>query len=172
MAPLSVGIGELQVSNNPDDVITALGLGSCVAIILYDRPTSTYGMLHAMLPTASGKNERGKPARSVEDGLPALVKAMIRAGAKGRGLEAVLVGGAAMFEFTGPSVMDIGDRNVEMAGKLLQERRIPILVKDVGGSSGRTVILEVGSGNVLVRTQGSAKQLICLRERVARKLAA
>lgn len=85
----------------------------------------------------------------------------------------MLVGRDTMFEFTGLLVVDIGGRNVTVAGKLLGERSIPILAEDVDGSAvGTIIILEVGSGNVVVRTEGSTKQLICLRQRGARKLAA
>ncbi len=172
MAPLSTGIGELEVSNNSDDVITALGLGSCVAIILYDPSTGTVGMLHAMLPTSTGQQDPSKPARNVEEGLPRLLEAMRKAGARRQALCAALVGGAAMFEFTGPSMLEIGSRNIDVARKMLKDYHIPLLASDVGGNRGRTVLVKVANATVTVRMEGNQKELVCLSCKAALKRAA
>ena len=172
MAPYSVGIGELQVSKKPGDVISALGLGSCVAIVLHDPRTGTIGMLHALLPESEKPGESSKPARFVDPGLPNLLKRMDKIGVRRNQLSAVLVGGAAMFEFTGAPLMDIGARNVATARKLLAEYGIPIVAEDVGGNRGRTVTVQVGEGSVTVRADGNQKCLICLGEKAEYKLAA
>ena len=47
---LSVGLGELVISSDPEDVLVAYGLGSCVGIAMYNPVTKTGGLLHAVLP--------------------------------------------------------------------------------------------------------------------------
>lgn len=54
MGEIILGIGEAKVTNM--GVIGALGLGSCVGLILYDSSTKIGGMVHIMLPDSS--NER------------------------------------------------------------------------------------------------------------------
>lgn len=44
-----VGMGRFIVSNNPS-TLTALGLGSCIGLILYDKVNKVGGMAHVMLP--------------------------------------------------------------------------------------------------------------------------
>ncbi len=67
----SVGIGEVITSDTPNDVLGAYGLGSCVAICLYDPVAQVGGMLHALLPTAPNGNDRtGNPRKFVDQGTP------------------------------------------------------------------------------------------------------
>ncbi len=171
MATLSVGIGEIQVSCCPDDVITALGLGSCVSIILYDRRTGTVGAVHAMLPTRKGLSEASdkRPGRYVDEGLEKILDMMgVRNGHGGR-LTCALVGGAAMFEFTGPSTLDIGKNNLKMSHEMLRHYGIPIVASDTGGSNGRSVTVSVSDTIVRVRTVGVERVLTSLACGVAAK---
>ena len=46
----------------------------------------------------------------------------------------------------------IGDQNVEAARKALQERKIPIIFEDTGGSAGRSVTFDNATGKVSVKT--------------------
>lgn len=166
MATLSIGIGEMCVSSRPDDEIVALGLGSCVAIVLYDQCTTTVGAIHAMLPTRKGLRDSDgeRPGRYVDEGLEKLFEMMrVRAG-HGTRLACALVGGAAMFEFTGPSTLDIGKNNVKMSHELLKHFGIPILASDIGGNQGRSVMVAVGGAVVHVRTVGAQKPLVSLAQ--------
>ena len=86
--------------------LVARGLGSCIGLALIDRLSGVAGMAHIVLPEAIGASgeELGKFA---DRAVPELISQMKRAGAVGR-LEAVLAGGAQMFEI---GEMDIGARN-------------------------------------------------------------
>ena len=46
----------------------------------------------------------------------------------------------------------VGLRNVESARNKLQELNIPIVVEDVGGNRGRTIILDTKTGILIVKT--------------------
>ncbi|GAG47136.1 unnamed protein product, partial [marine sediment metagenome] len=50
MTRLSVGIGEIKASCRPGDIITAVSLGSCVAIVLSDNAIGAVAVAHCMLP--------------------------------------------------------------------------------------------------------------------------
>jgi len=47
-------------------------------------------------------------------------------------------------------VFMIGDRNTMLAMQMLEEFRIPVLAKDVGGRVGRKIIMNTETGVVLV----------------------
>jgi chemotaxis protein CheD len=70
-------------------------------------------------------------------------------------MEAVLVGGASMFA-TG--AMHVGIRNAEAVRSLVAARRVPVVAEAVGGSRGRTIRVDVASGDVTVREAGGSDQ--------------
>ena len=64
---LAVPIGDMIVSDNMDDVLVAYGLGSCVAVCLYDPVIKVGGMLHALLPSPpNGDSQPKNPAKFVD----------------------------------------------------------------------------------------------------------
>lgn len=129
----NVGIGEYRTGNTK---ISSIGLGSCVALILYDRKLKTGGLAHVMLPESNGKSER--PGKFADTAVPLLISEMEKSGSSKRNLSAYLVGGASMFQqFKGN--LDIGKRNVAELKRWLDESRIPIESEDTGGTSGRSV---------------------------------
>lgn len=167
MARLSVGIGEMQHSCSADDVIVALGLGSCVAVVLFDPVTEAVGMVHCMLPTCNSGNPvvDDRPGRYVDAGVPELIRRMGHSPGPRCKLVAAMAGGAAMFQFTGPSSLDIGRHNAEVAERVLSSFGIRILASDVGGSQGRTVSVAVGDPLVTVRSVGNETVLTHMKRR-------
>ena len=58
MNSLVVGIGEYCVSNDPDDIIKTFALGSCVAVIMYDKIKKIAGLIHIALPYSEISDEK------------------------------------------------------------------------------------------------------------------
>src|SRR5215217_5234736 len=128
----TVAIGELIVSADPQDVLVAYGLGSCVAICLYDPVARVGGMLHALLPSAP---TRGKiecaPTRFVEQGVPLLLDAMQRMNAKRPQLIAWVCGGACILSAPGfEQSLTIGARNAQAAEHALRLAGLRIKSQD------------------------------------------
>src|SRR5262249_10498964 len=108
MPELVVRMGELAISTTAGDLLVCVGLGSCIGLALVARDGGACGLAHIMLPPAGGRppDKAGKFAALA---VPALIGALTRVGAPARSLEAVLAGGAQMFEAgTG---LEIGARN-------------------------------------------------------------
>lgn len=147
VARLSVGVADYAVTVDETVLITS-GLGSCVAVGLFDGSTAA-GLIHVMLPRA---DERGvdNPAKFADTGIRSLVEALDDAGARSGALRAKLAGGSEMIAFNSQA-RSIGDRNVEAVRRVLDELAIPILGEDVGGDEGRTVELTL-EGDLVVRT--------------------
>lgn len=66
---ISVSLGEIQVSENPQDVLVAYGIGSCVAVGVYDPRLGIGGLLHAVLPEAGSAANGSSPGKYVNTGI-------------------------------------------------------------------------------------------------------
>ncbi len=152
----ALGLGEWAVSSDRDTVLTCLGLGSCVALVVHDPAAGVGGMAHMVLPeSGAGRVSSTSPAKFVDLAVPLLVEAMVRAGASRTRMQVQLVGGASMLEVPGrANTMQIGERNAVAARAAVAALRIPVAAEHLGGASGRTVRLEVGTGRVDVSTAG------------------
>ena len=152
----ALGLGEWAVTADRDAVLTCLGLGSCVALVIHDPSTAVGGMAHMVLPdSGAGRTSDSSPAKFVDLAVPLLVEAMVQAGANRSKMRAQLVGGASMLAMPGrPNTMQIGERNAIAARAAAAAQRLPITEEQLGGTKGRTVRLEVGTGRVDVSTAG------------------
>lgn len=151
---VQVGISELAVSDG-NDTLRSYGLGSCLAIALYDLDSEIGGLAHTMLPDGdSADNSDVKPGKYADTAIRALLRRMVERGASYTTVEAKLAGGSDMFEFE--SFGDgVGERNVAAARAELEKLGVPIVAEDVGGDYGRTVEFTPESGTLLVKTASS-----------------
>ncbi|ELY85141.1 chemotaxis protein CheD [Natrialba taiwanensis] len=152
-APTSVqvGISELTVSDG-DDTLKSYGLGSCVAIALYDPETEIGGLAHTMLPDGDeAENSDRKPGKYADTAIRALLRRMVERGASYTTVEAKLAGGSDMFEFD--SFGDgVGKRNIDAAKAELEKLGVPLVASDLGGDRGRTVEFTPETGTLLVKS--------------------
>jgi len=148
---LRVGISEFHVASAPD-VLVSYGLGSCLAITLYDPEARIGALAHTLLGDLHPGLGSSAPGKFVETAIPAMLGALREAGAAPQRLVAKLCGGAHMFRAPGEVPEGtIGQRNAEAAHRHLLRAGIPLVAEDLGGNRGRTVEFELASGNVLVR---------------------
>ncbi len=153
---IHVRMGELRVGG-PGDTLVTVGLGSCVAIVLYHAGARMGGLAHVLLPSPSLSREV-RPGKFPQTAIPEILSALARAGAGAPQVTARLVGGASMFANLVPAgTIQMGERNVVAARAELARHRIPIIGEDVGGSAARTVRFRLDDGRVEVSTtwQGS-----------------
>lgn len=153
---VSVAIGQWAVAGAPARIRTLLG--SCVGVVLYDRIGRLGGLAHVVLPSARGAVDH--PGKYADTAVPALVAEFERRlGPRARArLSAKLAGGASMFQVDAPaeSALNIGRRNQEAIEAILDQMRIPVLARDLGGSAGRRLTLDTVSGIVAIRVPGGA----------------
>jgi chemotaxis protein CheD len=145
----SVRMGEIKVSKRTGEELVARGLGSCIGLALIDRSSGVAGMAHIVLPESNGSDK--EPGRFADLAVPALIAQMQKAGAVTRRLDAVLAGGARMFEL---DEMDIGARNAAAVKSGLARAGLRVRAADIGGDRGRTMRLTVGDFEVTVKEAG------------------
>lgn len=141
-----VGVADVAVSGNGAALATS-GLGSCVAVAIYDPSGSGIGgLLHAMLPAAP--DDATNTAKYVDSGLDALVAEIVENGGDRDALVAKFAGGSAMLNIgTGGG---IGAKNVAAAEATLDELGVPLQGSDTGGGSGRSVRFHPNTGEYIV----------------------
>src|SRR5690606_5080021 len=76
-----VRIAHLAVARGQGRLI-AVGLGSCVAIVLYDAARRVGGLAHVLLPDPSVARDASNPARFASEVVPVLIDEMRALGAR------------------------------------------------------------------------------------------
>ncbi len=149
VSQIRVRVADYAVARD-DAVIATLGLGSCVAIMLYDAVTRIGGLAHVLLPAESMSRDTANRAKFPATAVPLLVAEMAKLGARGP-YTAKLVGGASMFGALLPvGGVNMGERNVEASRRALVAAQVSIVAQDTGGDFGRSVYLHVRDGRVVV----------------------
>lgn len=152
-----IGIAQLAVAKAPER-LCCLGLGSCVAVFIYDPVTKVGGVLHALLPKAP--KTRPDDTRYADAGIRILHEEMLSQGASERRLWAKLVGGAQMFRDLDLKMGNIGKDNVRQARRTLRSLGIRVVGEDVEGHSGRSAYYSLEDGSVRIKTAFSPERII------------
>ena len=157
---IKVGMADLNICKAPD-VITTLGLGSCIGLTLYDPVTKIGGMVHYMLPDSTQVRNNTNIAKFADTGIDELLRKVVAAGANRSRLVAKIAGGAKMFETTGGSnIGNIGARNAEAAKAILKQKGIRLIAEDTGLNYGRTVELHCETGEFYIKSVGKNVKVI------------
>ena len=157
---IKVGMADLKIAKAPD-LLTTLGLGSCIGLTLYDPVSKVGGLVHYMLPDSTKLKNNTNIAKFGDTGIRELYKQVVANGANPRRLVAKIAGGAKMFEVSGLSnVGNVGERNAEEAVLLLKELNVPLIARDTGLNYGRTVVLDCSTGDYLIKSVGKPEKTI------------
>ena len=151
-----VGVADMKISSQPDDQLVTYALGSCLGIAIYDPVVKVGGMLHVMLPLSTIDTVKAaeNPAMFVDTGVPRLFIECYKVGARKQRLLVKVAGCASIHGNEAEDKFQIGKRNFVMFRKLLWKNGVLLQAHDVGGTHSRTMTLDIGNGNVTVKTQG------------------
>lgn len=145
-----ISIAQTRIDRAPA-VLKAYGLGSCLAVGLYDPVQRVGGLAHLLLPHRPARTLSGDAGKYVDAGIQQMVAELLRAGADQQNLVAKLAGGANMFESEYKTLIhSIGARNAKSARETLAGLGIPVIGEEVGGNRGRTVELDLACGSMMV----------------------
>ena len=152
---LVAGIGEMVLSSHSDANLVAYGLGSCIALAVWDPKAKVGGLAHFMLPR--GQANGSSPVKFIDSGLDVFLRALEARGANLGRCVLKAAGGAAML--TMGDGLSIGKRNADEMQAALSERGLRLTATALGGKSGRTVQLGVGDGRLLIKSVSSVAEL-------------
>jgi len=154
MSRIVVGVADVKVSGNVDDMLITHALGSCIGVIIYDPMAKVGGLLHFMLPDSSLDSEKAKkkPAMFADTGIPLLFKSCYKLGAEKKRMIIKIAGGAKILD--GANHFRIGQKNITALRKIFWRNNILIGGEDTGGEHSRAVQLNIFNGQVVVKNSG------------------
>lgn len=151
-----VGLGELRVERG-GGVLYSRALGSCVAVIVYDKEAGVGGMAHVMLPYRLEENPK-RPGKYADTAVKELVKMLEKEGGKRGRMVAKIVGGARMFN--GERFGNIGEENVKAVKKMLKLENLRLVAEDTGGSYARSVEFDLSTGKIRVKSYVAGERVL------------
>jgi len=143
-----IGIAQYAIAKAPEK-LCCLGLGSCMAVFLYDPSAKIGGVVHILLPNAP--NGHSVDAKYADTGIHLLLGQLMRAGADRRMIRAKLVGGAQMFKNLDLTMSDVGKDNLAQSRKTLTELGIRVVAQEVEGDRGRSAYFSMEDGMVTIK---------------------
>ncbi len=130
-----------------DYLITTV-LGSCIAICLHDPRMKKGGMNHYKLPLWNGE---GLPTPKYGNiAINVLIENMLEMGCDRKNLTAKVFGGGAVLKGA-EGVLNVGERNIEVARDILAKERIPVVASCVGGEASRKIIMNTRDGAIKMK---------------------
>ncbi|MCK2086744.1 chemotaxis protein CheD [Thauera aromatica] len=130
-------------------------LGSCVSITLWHPRLRHGGMCHYMLPARSRRSGQVLDGRYADDAIALFLHELRAQGTRPAEYQVKLFGGGRMFRMPrnleGNELMEIGNRNIEAGRRLLRQHGFRVRASHLAGDGHRSLIFDVGSGEVWVR---------------------
>lgn len=153
--------GEFAVVSDESNIAFKTLLGSCVAIIFYDRVKKVKGMNHFLLPSTSNSNEDMKYGLySVE----AMLNEMYKMGCSKNNMAVKISGGADIVNVN-LSAKSIGHRNVEFATDFCGAEGFRILSNHTRGTQGRVILLADRFETFIKSVQNSTTSQVAIEEK-------
>ena len=153
-------MADYKICNAPD-ILTTLGLGSCIGIVLYDPKTKVSGLAHIMLPDSTKIKNNSNIAKFADTAIDQMIKDMVGIGAVKTRLVAKIAGGAQMFSFSSSNdLMRIGERNAAASKDRLKYHSIPLLAEETGENYGRTIEFYTETGDLIIKTIGKPNKVV------------
>ncbi len=140
---------EIYASRTPVYIQTLLG--SCVSICLWSQFSKIGGMNHYLLPySKSGDDSVNKYGNT---SILNLVNKLLELGANKSELQAKVFGGANILKLNETKInfLNVGEKNIEMAFKILDGERIKIVNYDVGGQEARRIIFNTDNFQIKLK---------------------
>lgn len=147
-----IGVGDMAVSNNALVTLSTYALGSCIGVVAYDPAVHVGGILHLMLPDSSISPDKAsvQPAMFADTGLPLFFRALHGLKADRGRLRLFVTGGACVL--TSHDAFKIGERNTKATVDFLSAHGYRPRQMITGGTTNRTVHLEIGAGRMTLKT--------------------
>ncbi|MGA3282032.1 MAG: chemotaxis protein CheD [Smithella sp.] len=157
----TVGVADLKISGDAEDLLITYALGSCLGITVYDIRLKRAGLLHCMMPDSSIDRSKaaGNPYLYVDSGMKVMLNKFSINGSRKHDLIIRVAGGSSSKENEEEDFFQIGRRNFVSLRKYLWNEGLILKAYDVGGYGSRTVTLEVENGKMLIKSKGSLKEL-------------
>lgn len=156
---VDVYTGEVKAGGN-NTLLKSTAIGSCVVIAAYDSKKKVGVLAHVMLPGAAPEGKPLQRTRYAADAIEEMINMMTHLGANKDNIEACLVGGGNVLKRKDDTICQ---ENIASIIEFLNEERIKIGSKAVGGTEKRSVSLDVKNGTIHY-TEGNTKEKLLWKD--------
>ncbi|MCR5691300.1 MAG: chemotaxis protein CheD [Eubacterium sp.] len=157
---IRVGMADFKVCS-PPNLISTLGLGSCLGVVLYDSDKQICGLAHVMLPDSRRVLNIDNRMKFADTCLHDMYNEMLKRGAKKERMVAKIAGGAKMFSFESSNeFLNIGEQNQNAVKEKIAEWSIPITAEDIGRDYSRSITFDPANGELHIRAVGKGEYII------------
>ncbi|HMD71387.1 MAG TPA: chemotaxis protein CheD [Bryobacteraceae bacterium] len=147
---ISVQPGQIYLARSPMMLQTILG--SCVGATFWSARLGAGALCHGVLPICP--RGTGAPAghRYVDFSIRYLLEQFDSLGASRQEMEVKLFGGADVLPVSAvrAHIATVGVMNCQTALQVLEQEGLRVAASDLGGTRGRTIHFDTGTGDVLV----------------------
>lgn len=161
-SPLSVmtavNFSESKISTNPSETLVAFSIGSGIGVSMYDAVTGVGALLNFVLPnSATILPERAThlPGMFADTGMQTLLDTLNDIGVKIETMKIVIAGGAHILDQ--PSGFNIGLKNHQAIISILSRENLVLHHEDIGGTTRRTLSLDIRTGFSTIQTVGKGE---------------
>jgi chemotaxis protein CheD len=142
--------GKYHITKTPITIETLVG--SCVSVCLYNTKTGFAAMNHFLQdrPNSKGDCDIGRYGSTATE---YIINTLMKMDSAASHYCAQIFGGAVVIK-TNNSGSDIGQKNIDIAQKILTDRSIRIIRKEVGGTRGRRIRFDTAANTVFCRFAG------------------
>jgi len=157
----AVNCCEMRISTNPVETLVAFSIGSGMGVTVHDPVCGVGGVLNFVLPdsgSANGINPDRVPFMFADTGIPAFLAALYALNAQPERLKIVAAGGAHIMDQTG--AFNIGHQNLTALKTCCEAYNLKIHHQNTGGSSSRTLSLDIGSGCSSIKIFGAGEEKV------------
>ncbi len=148
---INVGMSCIAFGNS-GDILKIVGLGSCVALAIFDINSSYSAMAHIMLPKSERFPSLPSPGKFADTAVNYIIGTCLSEGIGIRNLRAKMAGGSCMFKRIQKESLNIGEKNTASIRNILKNLEIPLIAEDSGGNHGRTVEFHTDSKIFIIRS--------------------
>jgi chemotaxis protein CheD len=159
---VDVQIGEVKAEQG-ELILQSKAIGSCIAIVGYDIVKKIGALAHIMLPGKAPSKKLVGRTKYAANAIDAVVNRMVRLGSKKDGIEVVLVGGGNVLNRKDDTICK---DNIESTLELLREKGLKVRAQAVGGTSRRSVSLDIECG-IVSYSEGNGKEMQLWRAKKA-----
>jgi len=151
-----VSPGEIAVSAR-NEILHSTPLGSCVAVMVYDKTTKTGGMAHVMLPGKARASTVKDKFKYAADAINSLLQQLLQAGVSFKNMEVCLAGGANVLKRPDDTIaLDVANSVLE----IIQTHKLKVKASSLGGTERRIAILMIEKGEVYHTLGNSSNKLL------------
>ena len=155
---IAVNFSEMRISSNPAETLVAFSIGSGIGVAVFDPVSGVGGVLNFMLPDstqANGIDPEKVPLMFADTGVPFFVKALFEQGTRPDRMKVIIAGGAHIMDQAG--LFNIGKKNYEAIKSGLADHDMKIHYEDIGGTTSRTLSLDIGNGCSCIKIFGQGE---------------